>query len=94
MLTRTFNSGFIDLPYSWSSKTLYEEIKMDEKTKIIIAKMAKDIRRELTDGLLFGEPIDLENEDMVIVGAFYYGQAALDAIRNLAAEDEPHARSR
>jgi len=35
----------------------------------VIKKMADDIREKMVGGTLFGEPIDFENNDMVLVAA-------------------------
>ena len=46
----------------------------------IIKKMADDIREKMVGGTLFGEPIDLEDNDAMIVAA--YGVAQNEEISN------------
>jgi len=40
-----------------------------------IKKMADDIREKMVGGTLFGEPIDFENNDMVLVAAHSLAQS-------------------
>jgi len=41
----------------------------------VIKKMADDIREKMVGGTLFGEPIDFENNDMVLVAAHSLAQS-------------------
>jgi hypothetical protein len=42
---------------------------MEEYVKQIIKDRAEQIRKEVAKGVLYGEPIDLNNPDMVLVAA-------------------------
>ncbi len=46
---------------------------MNEYAKKIIHKEAERIKAKITDGKLYGEPLDLSDQDVLIVAAHYCG---------------------
>lgn len=47
---------------------------MEENKKRMIIEMAEDIRRKIKGGTIFGEIIDFDNQDMLIVAAYNLAQ--------------------
>jgi len=43
-----------------------------ERVMTVVSVMAKDIREKIKGGRLYGIDVDMENEDMVLVAAYFY----------------------
>jgi hypothetical protein len=46
---------------------------MNDRTKIYIERQYNEIIRKITGGFIFGEQVDLNNIEMVIVAAYLFG---------------------
>ncbi len=51
---------------------------MEKQTEIRIRAKVRTIKQDITNGNIFGEKVDLNNTDMVIVAAYYLGWTDCD----------------